>query len=395
VISAATYHLVQGYFVCESLGDHHLPGPTEPSVLYQVLDASAARGRLDLTLPQQLTPLVGREAELAVLWERVAQVRQGLGQVVLLRGEAGMGKSRLVQVVKTALTADGYTAMEFQGSPYSQHTALHPVIEWLQGCVQGDADTPVPERMARLEDLVQQARLDLSESLPLLAALLRLDLPEERYPALQLTPQRQRQRTLETLLALVLAHAERQPLLCIVEDLHWIDPTTLAWLGLSWVLWLLGYPDQAHRRSQETLALAQALAHPHSLATALSFAAMFHQFRREVAATEALAEATVTLATEQGMAQRLARGTFLRGWALTAQGRGEDGLAQMRQGLANSRATGTVLDLPWCLGVLAEACGSTSRVDEGLGTIAEALTVADNTGYYEAELVLLTRFGNY
>ncbi len=94
----------------------------------------------------------------------------------------------------------------------------------------------------------------------------------------------------------------------------------------------------------------------------------------------------MTLATEQGMAQRQARGTFFRGWALTAQGRGEDGLAQMRQGLLHYRATGTVLDLPWCLGVLAEACGSTGRVDEGLDTIAEALAVADHTGYYEAEL---------
>jgi predicted ATPase len=164
-----------------------------------------------------------------------------------------------------------------------------------------------------------------------------------------------------------------------------IDPGVISLSRLSWVLWLLGYPDQARRRSQKTLALAQALAHPHSLATALSFAAMFHQFRREVSAAEELAAATVTLATEQGMAQRLARGTFLQGWALTAQGRGEDCLAQMRQGLAHYRATGTMLDLPWCLGVLAEACGSTDRVEEGLATIAEALAVADNTGYYEAE----------
>src|SRR5207237_1053133 len=159
---------------------------------------------------------------------------------------------------------------------------------------------------------------------------------------------------------------------------HSVDPGVISLARVSWVLWLLGYPDQAHRRSQETLALAQTLAHPHSLATALSFAAMFHQFRRETHAAHELAAATVTRATEQGMAQRLARGTFLRGWALTAQGRGEDGLAQMRQGLAYYRATGTVLDLPWCLGVLAKACGSIDRVDEGVDTMAEALAVADN-----------------
>ena len=168
-----------------------------------------------------------------------------------------------------------------------------------------------------------------------------------------------------------------------------IDPGVISLSRVSWVLWLLGHPDQALRRSQETLILVQALAHPHSLATGMSFAAMFHQFRREAPAAQELAAATVTLATEQGLTQWLARGTFLRDWALTAQGRSADGLAQMRQGLATCRATGSVLDLPWYLGVLAEACRSTGRVDEGLDTMAEALAVADNTGYYEAELYRL------
>jgi predicted ATPase len=232
VISAATHDLVQGYFVCASLGEHVLPGAPAPSLVYQVRGASGAQGRLDLTPLLQHTPFVGREVELALLLERAAQVRQGLGQVVLLSGEAGIGKSRLVQMVKTTLTTDGFTAIELRGAPYYQDTALHPIIEWLQRGVHDEVDMPVPERLARLEALVQQARLDLQESLPLLAALVHLELPEERYPALQLTPQRQRQRTLETLVALVLAHAERQPVLCIVEDLHWIDPTTLEWLGL-------------------------------------------------------------------------------------------------------------------------------------------------------------------
>src|SRR5262245_51788217 len=86
--------------------------------------------------------------------------------------------------------------------------------------------------MARLEALVQQTRLDSQESLPLLASLLHLALPADRSPVLQLSPHRQRQRTLETLVALVLAHAARQPVFLIVEDLHWLDPTTLEWLGM-------------------------------------------------------------------------------------------------------------------------------------------------------------------
>jgi len=232
VISAATYALVQGYFVCQPLGEYALPGTTEPTTLYHVLGASGARGRLDITAPPQRTPFVGRGAELVVLRERMAQVRQGQGQVVLLSGDAGMGKSRLVQRVKTALVEDGFTPIEYWGSPYYQHTALHPVLEWLQRCVHGDGDTPGPERITRLEQLIQQARLDLPEHLPLLAALVPLDLPEERYLAPQLTPQRQRQRTLETLMALLLGLAERQPVFLMVEDLHWLDPTTLEWLGM-------------------------------------------------------------------------------------------------------------------------------------------------------------------
>jgi predicted ATPase len=118
------------------------------------------------------------------------------------------------------------------GLAYYQNTALHPISEWLQRFLLCDGDTPVPERIARLEALVQQARLDGQESLPLLASLLHLDLPEGRYPVLQLTPQQQRQRTLETLLALVLGLANWQPVLLMVEDLHWSDPTALEWLDL-------------------------------------------------------------------------------------------------------------------------------------------------------------------
>jgi class 3 adenylate cyclase/predicted ATPase len=232
VLSATTYDLVQGYFVCAPLGEHHLPGTTAPGVLYQVRGVSGAHGRLDLVAPPQRSPFVGREVERAMLRERATQVQQGLGQVVLLSGEAGIGKSRLVQEVTTACEAEDFAYLDCRCSPYAQHTALHPVIAWLQRSIEDDAETPMAERLVRLEAFVGQAGLDLPESLPLVAALLHLPLPEARYPALQLTPQRQRQRTLETLLALVLGLADRQPVVLVVEDLHWSDPTTLEWLGL-------------------------------------------------------------------------------------------------------------------------------------------------------------------
>jgi predicted ATPase len=168
-----------------------------------------------------------------------------------------------------------------------------------------------------------------------------------------------------------------------------LDPGVISLSRASWALWLLGYPDQAFSRSQETLDLARELAHPPSLANALSFAATLHQFRQEGQETQILAEATVVLATEQGLAQWQAAGTFLRGWVLTAQGQGADGLAQLHQGLAAYRATGTVLDLPWYLGVLAEAYGRTGQAEAGLTTLVEALAAVDKTDFYEAELYRL------
>src|SRR5262245_44143460 len=130
VISAATYRLVQGYFVCLSLEAQALPGVAEPMPLYQVLRTSEARGRLETVSPRSFTPLVGREVEVAFLQERWAQVQQGQGQVVVLSGDAGLGKSRLVWALSERLT--GTLRLECRCSPYHQHTALYPLIDLLQ-----------------------------------------------------------------------------------------------------------------------------------------------------------------------------------------------------------------------------------------------------------------------
>ena len=145
-------------------------------------------------------------------------------------------------------------------------------------------------------------------------------------------------------------------------------------------LWCLGYPAQAVRRSQEALALAQALAHPHSLAVAQYWAAFLHYRRREAPAVQAQAEALLTLATAQGFPLYVGHGTFWRGWALAMQGQGEVGLAQMHQGLAAVLATGQTLARPFCLVLLAEAAGHAGQVEEGLRLLAEALTALEASG---------------
>jgi predicted ATPase len=232
VISGATYGLVQGYFVCQDLGEHMLPEVATPITLYQVLHASEAHGRIEAAARRGLTPLVGRESELALLQERWAQVQQGSGQVVMLSGEAGIGKSRLVWALIEQLAETPFTRLEYRCSPYHQHTALYPAVALLQRSLRFDSTTPADEKVTRLETLLHEHQLDLQEYVPLLAALLSLSPAAERYPPLQMSPQQQRQRTLDMLLALTLARARQQPVLFIVEDLHWIDPSTLEWLGL-------------------------------------------------------------------------------------------------------------------------------------------------------------------
>ena len=156
-------------------------------------------------------------------------------------------------------------------------------------------------------------------------------------------------------------------------------------------LWFLGYPDQALQRSHEALTLAQELSHPFSLAYALGCAAALHQLRREVQAAQERTEAVIALSTEQGFPLWLAVGTIRRGWALAVQGQVEEGITQIRQGLAALQATGAELGRPTYLALLAEAYGKAGQVEEGLTVLTEALAQVDKTGerFYEAELYRL------
>jgi class 3 adenylate cyclase/predicted ATPase len=232
VISDATARLVHGYFVCQDLGTHALKGLDTPVHVYQALEESGAQGRLDVAATRGLTPLVGREEEVGLLLRRWAQSQDGLGQVVLLSGEAGIGKSRLVQVVKDRIADTPHTRLECRCSPYYQNTALYPIIDLLERALHFQRDETPDAKLEKLERALSQYRFALRETVPLFATLLSLPLSEARYAPLPLTPERQKQKTLEALLAAVLEMAERQPVLFILDDLHWVDPSTLEFLHL-------------------------------------------------------------------------------------------------------------------------------------------------------------------
>ena len=159
----------------------------------------------------------------------------------------------------------------------------------------------------------------------------------------------------------------------------------------AWPLWLLGYPEQAIQRCQEALTLARELAHPFSLTHALFYAAYLHYFRREEHAAQEQAETAMALASAKGFPQMVAAGMITRGWALAMQGQGEEGIAQLHQGLAAFRTAAGELDRPRYLALLAEAYAQGGQPEAGLTTLAEALAVAHKTGgrYWEAELYRL------
>jgi predicted ATPase/class 3 adenylate cyclase len=234
VIGAATYHLIQGYFECADLGLRDVKGVPAPLQVYQALRESEVQGRLEVAVSRALTPLVGREPEVRLLLECWEHVKEGRGQVVLLSGEAGIGKSRLVRVLRERIAGEAQTWLECRCSPYHQNSALYPLIDLLQRVLGFTREDSLEEKLAKLETALvgaQHAAPLPPDIVPLFASLLSLPLPD-RYPPLTLTPQRQKQKTLEVMLTWLLAEAARQPVPFIVEDPQWADPSTLEFLSL-------------------------------------------------------------------------------------------------------------------------------------------------------------------
>jgi class 3 adenylate cyclase/tetratricopeptide (TPR) repeat protein len=228
VLSQVTARLVRGAFALEDLGRHALKGVADPMPVFRVLGAQALH---EDERGAGVPFLVGRDEEVGLLLRRWEQSKEGSGQVVLISGEAGIGKSSLVATVRHHVRQEGYTRLTFRCSPYHTNSALYPVITHLEQVLGLEPEDTPDLKLDKLEAVLRTTRLPLEASVALMASLLSVPL-EDRYAAAAWSPQQQRQQTLDTLVAWLMEEAERQPVLATWEDLHWGDPSTLEILGL-------------------------------------------------------------------------------------------------------------------------------------------------------------------
>ncbi len=225
VIAPSTRRLTGGLFDYEDLGAIEIKGLAMPVAATRVLRESGAESRFE-ALRASGTPLVGRDEELALLQRRWQQAKSGEGGVVLLSGEPGIGKSRLAQTLIDRLAGEAHTRLRTFCSPHHQDHALYPTITRLERAAGFRREETPARRLDKLEAVLAQATNDLGEVAPLLAALLSIP-TGERYPPLDLTPQKQKERTLRALVAQIEGLAARQPVLMLFEDAQWSDPTSL------------------------------------------------------------------------------------------------------------------------------------------------------------------------
>jgi class 3 adenylate cyclase/tetratricopeptide (TPR) repeat protein len=238
VIGALTKELSGNAFCYKDMGHFELKGIENKTQAWNVRglreETTLAEGQADNDGNAIIPDLVGRSEEIGLLrraWQSVQE--EGRGQVVSISGEAGIGKSVLVDTQRALVRAAGLPQLVMRCSPYHSNSAYHPVIEHfkrLAGWLPGDN---AEARITKLETLLQPYDQPIAETLPLLAALLSLAVPTDRYAPLDLSPQQQKQRTQDLCIAMTLETAERQPLLQLWEDLHWADPSTLELIALQ------------------------------------------------------------------------------------------------------------------------------------------------------------------
>ncbi|MFN0315907.1 MAG: AAA family ATPase [Burkholderiales bacterium] len=231
VVSERVRQLAGGRFLYENLGEQSLKGIARPTSAYRVLGASEIASRFEAATQEGLTPMVGREQEIGLLMDKWNQAREGEGQAVLLSGEPGIGKSRILSALRERLEAEGAQALRFQCSPYHGNSAFYPSIDNLERALKFARDETPQSKLGKLEALVVTHYGRPKADVRFLAAMLSIP-AEERYGTITMTPQRFKDETLRALVDLTEAAARKHPSVMLFEDAHWADPTSLEVLDL-------------------------------------------------------------------------------------------------------------------------------------------------------------------
>ncbi len=236
VFSEATRSVIRGRFKSASLGTHKFKGLDQPIEVFELLEPSED-GAFDpaISVPVELTPLTGRDLELNLLLQRWEQAQEGMGQIVLLVGEAGLGKSRLVHAMKEHVAAGATNqngdspVIEWRCSPHFRSTGLYPATNYFQRLLKLNRDETPTEHFARLLKHLEKYGLASREAVPLFASLLSLP-ADARFPSLALSPAREREEVFLALKEWLQAYSASRPVLFVIEDLHWLDASTLEFL---------------------------------------------------------------------------------------------------------------------------------------------------------------------
>ena len=231
LISESTRRLVSATFDLQGLGPQALKGITEPVRAYRVLAAKSAGSRFEAAHAGTLTPLVGRSSELRLLLDRWEKVKEGDGQVILLSGIPGVGKSRLLHELKSHVEEEPHILLHHQCSPYHNQSAFHPVIEQIEQAAHLIAREADADKITKLQAYLPRSTNSSIEPLLLIANLLSISTENQQHLS-ELTPQQIKNRTISTLVEMLLAFSVQRPTLCIFEDAHWLDPSTLELLEL-------------------------------------------------------------------------------------------------------------------------------------------------------------------